>query len=156
MYPDLGFTSDPARIQVFTCNKLPVPYSTVTFLFIVVFVPLFLYRYYPTTQCYGFGMIFSGSGSGYESLYFRIRTYPCYLSIFVIVERKPYNRVINKKEEICPLSAIFYFTLQFRIHRHKIRSTILFYMLLHSCRIVEKVPDPTGSGSTTLLLLSPF
>ena len=33
---------------------------------------------------------FSGSGSGYESLYFRIRTYPCYLSIFVIVERKTF------------------------------------------------------------------
>ena len=41
------------------------------------------------------------------------------------------------------------------MHRLKIKNTILIYLLFYPCwiRFKGKVPDPTGSGSTTLPII---
>ena len=67
--------------------------------------------------------------------------------------------IIIQKEESIPTSCPFLFhptVLHSRFHRPKIINNILIYLLFHSCqiRIRGKVPDPTGSGSTTLIIIN--
>ena len=83
-------------------------------------------------QC-GYGMIYSGSGSSYELLEFRIRIQPILLKHIWKLSKR-----FNQKEE----STIFYFILQqyystvtqSRIRgpniKHKIYIYLLFYVLL--------------------------
>ena len=84
-------------------------------------------------QCCGSGMIYSGSGSSYELLEFRIRIQPILLKHIWKLSKR-----FNQKEE----STIFYFILQqyyntvtqSRIRwpniKHKIYIYLLFYVLL--------------------------
>ena len=92
-------------------------------------------------QCCGSRMIYSLSGSSYEFFMSRIQPilfkHGCHFLFHTTVQ---YN--------------------QSRIRRPKIRNNFFLPCSLIFCRIQGKVPDPCGSGSTTLLKIllsvSPF
>ena len=96
-------------------------------------------------QCCGSGMIYSGSGSSYELLEFRIRILPIKLSIFGNYKKL----IINQNEEstvpttgpYLPFSTSHYKVLQNYSPESsgiKIRNKIFIYLLFHFCWIRNK------------------
>ena len=110
-------------------------------------------------QCCGFGMIYSGSGSSYEFLKFRIGIQfriwiqPILLThtgtgIWKLLNKKSLNSIIKKKS----LPTICQFLFHTTVLQYTQSRSFLFICSLNFCCIRNqvKVPDPCGSGSKTL------
>ena len=114
-------------------------------------------------QCCGFGMIYSGSGSSFEYLEFRIRIQPIlftYTYLEIITKSTP---SIKKKNLSTSCHFLFHTTVQqytkSRIHKPTMLNTnfllicsfFFAWKTIIRIRIQAKVPNPCGSGSATLI-----